>query len=696
MKAKLLSLLAILLVTTAAFAEDIYYCRGGLVDVGDWAQSEKYPLVKGEDGIYTGEVNMVGRTDMFGNSPLGWGNRVDLFFDKNNTGATFASAGSTNRFIAPGMTDWRPLTNGNNNPFQCVGGKYKVYLDIDNNRVRFEPIEPAYLDEVIVYGNVKDCQWKVLGENSETGVKARLKHQGDGIYTGQITFVESSDGLSDFCVRAAFTTSPNDRNEGRYSSSVANLQLLPGVDYACDRYYGDRNWRVPTGTYNITFDFSHQTIRVNTLDDPDRVVSQAYAELEAAINEAEERFPGIDLSSAKEVLGNSESTDEQLTEAKNSLPALQLAHLLGLMNKANDGNPVDATYLVKGATCSNNEGWGGTSMDYSNGILTARGKDFNTHQDLTSLPNGVYRVNLKGTSRYGEGNIYYSKPEKLDASQRNLMLYATTDGVRMNKPFGDIHDTQYGSLASEGASSEADFSNEGWFSPTDVNTAKLWMRQGRYADNHVMAYVSDGTLTIGLIRTNHQDGDVLYADDWSLTYYGDSKEALAMIANDVEESNEDYQEKMAQATVKDALEAAIEQAKNADNPAEAYKVLAEAANAMHKSQLAYLSYQKKIEDIKTQLAEQTELTGSAVALQGVPGTSITWKTTLHPTMHTPTEQPVTSCRMEHSTKSNLQKKKHLQNFCWAMYSRVTSWLEQTSHPYSPIQTGPKRTGLDGL
>ena len=612
MKAKLLSLLAVLLVTTAAFAEDIYYCRGGLVGIGDWAASDKYPLTKGEDGIYSGEVDMVGRTDLFDGSSLGWGNRVDLFFDKNNTGSTFACANGTDRFIAPGLTDWRPVAAGNGNTFQCVGGKYMVYLDIDNNRARFEPIEPAYLDEVIVYGMVKDCHWQVLGENAETGVKARLKHQGDGIYTGQITFDESTDGMSDFCVRATFNGSGN---EGRYSSSVANLQLLPGVNYACNRYYGDRNWRVPTGTYNITFDFSHQTIRVNTPDDPDRVVSQAYAELEAAIKEAQDRFPGIDLSSAQEVLNNSESTDEQLTEAKNSLPALQLAHLLGLMNKANEGNPVDATYLVKGAACSNSDGWGGTTMTYSNGIMTASNKDFNTHQELTSLPNGVYRVSLKGTSRYGAGNVYYTQATQLNAAQRNLMLYATADGVRMNKPFGDIHDTQYASLTGDGATSVADFSKEGWFSPTDVNTARLWMRQGRYADNHVMAYVSDGTLTIGLTRTNHQDGDVLYADDWGLTYYGDGQEALALVANDVEEANDNYQESMAQASVKDALEAAIAQAKSADNLAEAYKALAEAEAALRKSAVAYISYQNKIESIKAQLADQkTPLTGPAATL----------------------------------------------------------------------------------
>ena len=611
MKEKLLSLLAILLITTTAFAEDVYYCRGGLVDVGDWAQSEKYPLTKGEDGIYSGEVNCVARTDLFEPSERGWGNRVDVFFDKNNSGSTLACATSTGRFITPGRTDWMPLGSGVSNPFQCVGGRYMVYLDEENMRVRFEAIEPAFLDEVIVYGQVKDCRWQVLGENPETGAKARLKHQGDGIYTGQITLEESTDGYSDFCIRACFAAA---NNEGRYSSSVPNLNLLPGVNYDCDRYYGDRNWRVPVGTYNITFDISKQTIRINTLDDPDRVVTLAYAELEVAIAEAEERFPGIDLSSVKSVLENSESTDEQLIEAYNRLPELQLAHLLALMNDASESNPVNATYLIKGADCTDSNGWGGSSMKYSNGILTTNNKDFNTHQDLTSLPNGVYRLSLKGTSRYGAGNIFYSQPTQLSPTQRNIMLYATASGVRANKPFGDIHDTQYGSLASEGASSEADFCGAGWYSPTDVKTAKLWIEQGRYADNHVYAYVSDGTMVIGLTRENHQNDDMLYADDWELTYYGDGTEALALIATDIEEANADYQLAIAQSSVKDALEEILAQAKNASNLTETYKKLVETENALRKSIIAYASYQQKIQSIKAQLASQAELTGPAALI----------------------------------------------------------------------------------
>lgn len=47
-----------MLLTTSAFADDIYYCRGGLVGVGDWAQSTLYPLTKGEDGIYNRENEM--------------------------------------------------------------------------------------------------------------------------------------------------------------------------------------------------------------------------------------------------------------------------------------------------------------------------------------------------------------------------------------------------------------------------------------------------------------------------------------------------------------------------------------------------------------------------------------------------------------------------------------------------------------
>ena len=613
MKAKLLSLLAATLFTTAGFAEDdIYYCRGGLVGVGDWALTENYPLTKGEDGIYSGEVDMVRRTEMTNTPTLGWGNRVDLFFNVNKANWVLYSATTDGRFITPGQTGWHSLVGGGgaSNPFQCLGGKYMVYLDPDNMRVRFEAIDPAYLDEVIVYGQLKDCHWQRLGTNEATGVSYMLKHQGNGVYTGQIDLEESNDGYGDFCICASWAGG----NEGRYASSVANLNLLPGVEYACDRYYGDRNWRIPVGTYNVTFDMSRQTIRVNSTDNPDEVVSLAYAELRAAIEEAEAQFPGIDLSSAKAVLENPESTDEQLAEAKSGLPATLLAHLLNKMNQAGENNPVDATYMMKDAACHNGNGWGGTTMSFTNGVLNASGKDFNMHQEITSLPNGVYRVNVKGTSRYGAGSVFYTQPNRLTAAQRNLMLYATSAKVRMSKPFGDIHDTQYTSLASEGADSEADFCGQGWFSPTNVNSARLWMQQGRYDDNHVMAYVSDGTLTIGLSRENHQDGDVLYADDWSLTYYGDNTEALALVANDVEEANDGFQDAMAQLTVKEALEAAITQAKEATDLATAYKSLAEAEAALRQSVVAYLSYKNKIEAIRAQVAAQPDLKGPAAVL----------------------------------------------------------------------------------
>lgn len=612
MKAKLLSLLATLFLTTAAFADDIYYCQGGLVGTGDWEQTEKYPLVKGEDGIYSGEVEMTPRTEMSTSPTLGWGNRVDLFFNKNNSGYIFSSPTNEGRFIAPGRTEWIPAkgNQGVLNTFQCMGGKYKVFLDPDNNRVRFEAIEPALLDEVIVYGQLKDCRWQRYGKNEETGVSYMLKHQGNGVYTGQIVLEESNDGYGDFCVCASW----GGGNEGRYSCAVPNMNLLPGVEYACDRYYGDRNWRIPVGTYNVTFDFGKQTIRVNTLDEPDLVVSQAYAELKAAIEEAEKQFPEADLTAITAILDNSESTDEQLAEAKQQLPGLLLSHLMNKMNQASESDPVDATYLIKNANCHEGSGWNGSSMGWINGILTTSNQDFNTRQELTSLPNGVYRLTLKGTSRYGAGNVYYTKANKLTPAQRNIMLYATASGVRMDKPFGDIHDTQYTSLASDGATSEADFCGEGWFSPTDVNTARLWMQQGRYDDNHVFAYVNDGVLTIGLIREKHQNDDVLYADDWGLTFYGNDAEALALIANDVEETNDNYQETMAQQSVKDALEAAIAKAKNAEDLTEAYKTLAEAETALRKSIVAYSSYQNKIETIKVQLAAQPGLTGPAAIL----------------------------------------------------------------------------------
>ena len=79
--------------------------------------------------------------------------------------------------------------------------------------VTFECVEPAWLDEVQIIGDLEDCSW-VGGDNS-----LRLTHQGNGIYTGTIRFVapESHPDYSSFRIVAGYAN----MTEGNYRSATA-------------------------------------------------------------------------------------------------------------------------------------------------------------------------------------------------------------------------------------------------------------------------------------------------------------------------------------------------------------------------------------------------------------------------------------------------------------------------------------------
>ena len=75
MKKQLLFMTLAMLVSISTWADEAIYCRGGLQDVGNWADTQVYPLTKNSEGIYEGVVKFVdcNMTDH-------WGTRMDLFF----------------------------------------------------------------------------------------------------------------------------------------------------------------------------------------------------------------------------------------------------------------------------------------------------------------------------------------------------------------------------------------------------------------------------------------------------------------------------------------------------------------------------------------------------------------------------------------------------------------------------------------
>ena len=589
----------------SSWADDIYYCRGGLVGTGDWASTTMYPLTKNADGIYVGNVKLVSRTEMTSSPTLGWGNRVDLFFDKNLSGQCLSSLSAQGRFLTPANKGPHKLASGTGNPFQGGGGEYTVYLDETNMTVTFECVEPAWLDEVQIIGDLEDCSW-VGGDNS-----LRLTHQGNGIYTGTIRFVapESHPDYSSFRIVAGYAN----MTEGNYRSATAELRLHTGVVDKCDRYYGEGNWTVEPGEWLVTFDMNHGTIRLNDPSEPDVIMSRAYYELQQTIEETQAAWPKVDLKEVIAVLENNESTDEQLNAARQRIPGIIRAWLLNEMAVSGTStSPVDGSYLISDADYNNGRGqWKGTSISFSNGLAYASGMDFNHYQTLTDLPNGVYRVNVKGTSRYGSGQIYYTKPGPLSLSKRTLMQYVTASGVQMTRHFNDYYDQQLPALATEACTDEKDLTGEGWYAPYDVATARAYIDDGRYNDNHLYAYVNDGTLTFGLRRTAHQSDDIFVADDWQLEFYGNTASSMLLMVNELNDQSFALLEKPAQTPLKEAFEQVLQTSTGITDDSqltETWTSLVNAYEALDASMTAYASLQDKVEEMKRFLNEN-ELTG---------------------------------------------------------------------------------------
>ena len=59
MKKQLLFMTLAMLVSISTWADEAIYCRGGLQDVGNWADTQVYPLTKNSEGIYEGVVKFV-------------------------------------------------------------------------------------------------------------------------------------------------------------------------------------------------------------------------------------------------------------------------------------------------------------------------------------------------------------------------------------------------------------------------------------------------------------------------------------------------------------------------------------------------------------------------------------------------------------------------------------------------------------
>ena len=187
--------------------------------------------------------------------------------------------------------------------------------------------------------------------------------------------------------------------------------------------------------------------------------------------------------------------------------------MIASLEGASVANPVDATFFISCANFGRNDtrfstAWqGGPARGGNNDNMAGEkwNTNFDVYQDLTGLPNGYYKLSAQGYYRAGNGGA--------TGMERNAYLYAGTSKT----PLVNIN-TEAGNAVFEGGNVST-VAGMG-IVPNNMNTATTGFTAGLYADNSVIAQVTDGTLRIGVKKDVLIGADWTMFDNFELTYYG--------------------------------------------------------------------------------------------------------------------------------------------------------------------------------
>ena len=345
---------------------------------------------------------------------------------------------------------------------------------------------------------------------------------------------------------------------------------------------------------------------------------EAAVALGAAIEDAQKRFPGVDISAVTAVYGNHGSTAEQLTAAKAELTSILLDH-------ATPALPVDVTAAITNPDFDNNnrDGWDGTTPGfqlYGNAEFYWTNYDFS--QKLQNLRPGVYTVQLTGFYRAGEvtedGNEQTAL-EAGEAAKQYAQLYAAS-------PFLSQVSTPL-PFQSTGASVEVigenNVSNGYGYLPNDMKTAYLYFEAGQYAPTSLTTYTADGTLTIGLQKQLLIAGDWTLFDHWKLYYLGNTEESATTLKTLRQQAHPDFQSLVDNGDIQyygiqayedyKAAAAALEAAQDAQAILAAVPAFEAQATAFQQNADAYAAYYQAWQEACDFLQEhQADIMGDAV------------------------------------------------------------------------------------
>lgn len=208
--------------------------------------------------------------------------------------------------------------------------------------------------------------------------------------------------------------------------------------------------------------------------------------------------------------------------------------------EASDNNPLDYTFKITnpGYTDNSTSGWtiskikdlGSGSTSASNNVLEGWNVAFETYQDITGLPQGTYRIDVKAAFRTEAADSASKHTLAGDIDLRGYMFAGT------GEDYSALDSALLKNIVVLDASLSANGSESSWskcIDSTDVNNPIVyWFPNTRDAardrfdnttvyDNSLYATVgADGQLRIGVFNHNVKKNDWLLFSDWKLYYLG--------------------------------------------------------------------------------------------------------------------------------------------------------------------------------
>ena len=254
-------------------------------------------------------------------------------------------------------------------------------------------------------------------------------------------------------------------------------------------------------------------------------IKSRFEELNNLIQQAQ--VVGINTEEA-EAVNNDEATYDQVEEALVNLRADYISKLAEGIDS--DLLPLDVTSVIdnpryimdlpNGWITDENEGfWIGWACANTDNV-------FNTRQTITGLPNGTYKLKVKGFHRPGNQNDVYADYMQ-GTNNAKARIFANEESVTLKNIASEARDSKI----DDWSGIEVTFNEQTQYVPITLEDARTWFDAGYY-ENELMVTVTDGTLALGACLDESVDESWVVLSDFRLEYttnyiYMDNTEVLS-------------------------------------------------------------------------------------------------------------------------------------------------------------------------